>query len=63
MTRRAEFGVRRYWRLRRRMCRIGLHFLVWSMQCDGYVCACGQQYLWAEQIRDNDRKDNPRGHH
>jgi dTDP-4-dehydrorhamnose 3,5-epimerase-like enzyme len=32
-------------------CRIGLHFMKWTFQKDGYCCPCGKQYLWAEDIR------------
>ncbi|GGM27882.1 hypothetical protein GCM10011608_10890 [Micromonospora sonchi] len=38
-------------RLLRVTCRVGLHFLTWNHQYDGYRCGCGRNFLWAEHIR------------
>jgi hypothetical protein len=47
-----EFGpVQRIW-IRGWLCWFGLHILVWSDWCDGYLCACKRYHLWSEEIRD-----------
>ena len=51
---RLEYLSGRSWQRSRTLrlcCSLGLHFMAWDFQRDGYYCECGRQYLLGEQIR------------